>query len=111
MKKVKPHKTVKLVIKTANIDKKMVPVINWLNGFENVLTKFCCEGGKYPHNNESYSPYVIFYCDDQMDLVQIVSKVGHMGVVEIRPPNGVRLIDYCIRFIDKDHLKMFKERL
>jgi hypothetical protein len=118
VQKVKPHTTVKLVIKTANVDRGMVPVVNWLNEFENVVTKFenvvtkfCCEGGKDPVGGDPYHPYVIFACDDPIDLMNIVNKLGHTGVVEIRPPYGVRLLDYCIRFIDKEHLKMFKKKL
>jgi hypothetical protein len=90
----------------------MVPVVNWLNKFESVVTKFCCQGGEdFGGKNPKTAPYVIFGCDDPVDLLNIVSRVSYTGKVVIRPPNDIRLMDYCIDFIDEDHLKFFLERL
>jgi hypothetical protein len=110
MKKAKPHVTARTIIKTANIDTKMVPVVNWLNRFESVVTKFCCQGGQ-DFGGKKSSPYVVFACDDPVDLMNIVNKVSYVGKVVIRPPSGIRLMDYSIDFLDEHHLKIFKERL
>lgn len=110
-KYIKPHPTKKIVIKAANIDKEMISVVKWLNKFDGVVTKYCCQGGnKYPtteNPNHVEPPYVIFSCDHTMQLLEIVEKVGWTGKVEIRPPLGLRLMDYCITFLNKNNLKIF----
>ena len=107
VRKPKKHPTKKLTMKTALIDKGMIPVIKWLNSFSSVVTKWCCQGSDDPRNN----PYVVFACDEPMELLTIVNKVNYDGVVEIRPPYNIRMIDYCIRFPTKANFETFKERL
>jgi hypothetical protein len=110
-RKNKSHPTKKVIIKTANIDKEMISVVKWLNKFEGVVTKYCCQGGhKFPtaeDPNYVDRPYVVFSCDHSLDLLKIVEKVGYTGEVTIRPPLDIRLMDYCITFSNKENLKMF----
>ena len=98
------HKTKSVIIKKAKIDKLIIPVVNWLNEFEYVFTKWSCEGGGHGHNEK---PYVVFSCDSAEELAKISRRVGDFGQLCIRPPYNIRLMDYSIEFISKKALKVF----
>lgn len=111
-KPIKSHPTKKIVIKSANIDKEMIPIVQWLNNFDSVMTKWCCQGEDGEEGVYNWdAPYVVFSCDDPLDLLTIVEKVGYSGIVEIRPPLGIRFLDYCIKFPYKNNLEDFVEGL
>lgn len=101
------HKTKKMIIKTANIDLGMEKVVKWLNKFDSVVTKFCCEGGHKLSLDKLTEPYVVFTCDDSVELIHIVAKIGYLGTVSIRPPHNIRVMDYSITFPNKENLKIF----
>lgn len=107
MKIARKHPTKKIIVKTALVDKGMIPVVKWLNKFESVVTKWCCQGSRQPMDN----PYVVFACDSPYELLTIVERVGYAGVVEIRPPLNIRMMDYCIRFPNKRNFNIFKKSL
>ncbi len=54
---------------------------------------------------------MVFACDDAIDLMKIVNWVGYTGTVEIRPSQGIRLMDYSLRFPNKENLNIFIEDL
>lgn len=73
------HKTVDIVIKRAEVDEEIVPLVEWLNSFKGVVTLYCCQGhtkeevcedGRFP-----YSTYVLFTCSNQWSLMQILEKM------------------------------------
>ena len=51
------HKTKEITIKTAHIDEDMIPLVDWLNSFDDVTTLFCCQGDE---EDERFPPYVRF---------------------------------------------------
>jgi len=60
------HETELIPIKVAEIDKEMVPIVRWLNSYEDVWTLFCCQG-----NDEDKQPFVFFHCTSLADLYKI----------------------------------------
>ncbi len=100
---MKDHKTKKILIKSADVDVKIIKVVNWLNSFETVFTKYSCQG------DSKNKPYVVFACDTSDELFKISSKVGYLGRIYIRTPFEVRLMDFVLEFFSKSDLKMFKE--
>ena len=90
------HDATRIVLKRAVVDKKMQPIIKWLNSFDGVFTRWCCEGmctieEDYP------KPYVLFYCDGQEDLNEILRSLRDYGKVEVEFYQN-RMIRYCLRF-------------
>jgi len=65
------HETEEIVIKSAKVDKKIVPVVNWLNTYRNTFTIFSCEGDPCAGD----IPYVMFFCWDNDSLTKIVEKL------------------------------------
>jgi hypothetical protein len=104
---MKKHPTKNITLKTADIDLEMIPVVKWLNKFQSVTTKWCCQGSNKPYD----TPYVVFSCDQSLELLTIVERIGYTGAVEIRPPLGIRTLDYCIRFPNRRNFKVFKNGL
>lgn len=101
---MKKHKTKSISLKRINVDIKIIPIVDWLNSFDSVFTKFSCEGGKH-------KPYIVFSCDSSRDLFEITRRVGTYGVVSIRPALDIRLMDFYIEFESKKDLKYFVEVL
>ena len=101
-KKYKPHKTETIVLKSANVDKKIIPVIEWLNSFSNVYTTHCCEGDESPH-----LPYVLFWCLEMGTVMEIVRKIRHYGGLSVFWPIESHPYRWRMEFASKKHLKDF----
>lgn len=90
------HVQVQTSIKKSMIDKNILPVIEWLNGFEWVHTRWCCEG----QQGGPPEPYVIFYCENIGTLLDICRWVKYFATVEVEyyePAAGLR---YRMHFRD-----------
>ena len=99
------HKTTLLCIKKARVDKAIVPVVNWLNGFDSVFTRWCCQ------KTILKQAYIIFHCDYENDLAIICRMTNGFGRVEVQEfQNGLR---YCLYFdlAKKDNLNLFVNAL
>lgn len=80
------HPTAILPLKTIRVDKKIVPVVKWLNGLFEVFTVWSCQGT--PATVEKFSseiqydpPYVLFYCScrESLDIIeQLVSRANKL---------------------------------
>lgn len=99
----KPHKTETVGLKEAEIDIKIIPVIQWLNEFENVYTTHCCEGGEPPNEK----PYVVFMCNDFFDLMKIVRDTRNYANCEIFWLEDYMPLRYNLQFAHKKTLKDF----
>ena len=72
-------KTQKIALKTIDVDTKMITMVQWLNQFSSIQTKYCCQGLSpkqkkelfIPNPKHSYHTYVTFTCDNQ-DHLKIV---------------------------------------
>jgi tRNA(Phe) wybutosine-synthesizing methylase Tyw3 len=99
-----PHKTKNIVLKKANIDEAIIPVIKWLNSLPGVWTEHSCEGNqprKDQQRSEVARPYVVFYCHNPVSLVNILSEV-EIGTVTVKLYNGH--VRYNLKFHSKDDL-------
>lgn len=115
------HKTEEVVLKKAEIDKQIIPLIEWLNAFKGVATQFCCEGTTRKEidtgKGQEYGSYVLFTCSDNWSLLQIMQKFTNFAnlckarcEVEFRPEYGYP-IRYDMRFQTKEVLRHFLKYL
>lgn len=98
------HEGKTISVKTAHIDKLMIPIVKWLSAFNSVFTTHCCEEGG---NRE---PYVTFITLDGSELAYITQETqGYVRVIESSFYNGV--LRYTIRFPDQEYLLNFNKHL
>jgi hypothetical protein len=110
MKLPEPHKTESILVRgeMVEVDVGMLPVVRWINSFKSAFTQFCCEGSK------EHEPYVLFYCEDKGELMQVLKKLHHpltdnLTLVLARCEadvfgDGIR---YKITFGNKKYLRKF----
>lgn len=99
MTKASEHTTEDVVIEKAKIDKLLVPIIKWLNNYDDVRTQFCCEGRK------RFKPYIIFYCFNNLVLCTILATIRPYANVEVEFYAGS--LRYRIIFRNKKAIKDF----
>lgn len=69
------HETETLIIdgKAAQVDRNIIPIVNWLNSFDGVTTYACCEGDDWISDLQGLvPPYVAFYCTNETSLIEII---------------------------------------
>ena len=103
------HHAANIVIKRADVDVDMIPLVNYLNSFESVTTLACCQGENGETEDDVVSlpgqrPYVLWTCTDTIDLIKILKKLEHYGVTEIMWNNGKRHFEYRTAFPNKQIL-------
>ena len=77
------HKTKKVIIKEADVDIDISPVVEWLNKFKDVFTLFSCQGG------EKSNSYVLFCCMDNLTLIKILKITNTFADVKVDFYEGV----------------------
>jgi len=92
------HKTRDITIKKGKIDLLMIPTVRYLNSVEETYTEWCCQG------DASSRPYVIFYCNSQPGLIQIVKKFE--GVATIQVEFWGSSLRYYLQFNGPKNLKL-----
>lgn len=106
------HKTEKITIKRANVDRGILPTIKWLNAMNGVETTHCCEGYDKDVVDEhgqvrecAQGPYVLFRCENLHMLCHILEmtrpflrqNTGGIGI-NFYPEWGLRFhIDFKSR--------------
>lgn len=67
------HKQIGVNLKTVLVDKKIAPLVQWLNGFEDCFTEYSCQGLKPSEKNEfsSVLPYIKFTVKNFITLKRI----------------------------------------
>ena len=111
------HKTKNIVIKQEDVDKKIIPVVDWLNSFNGICTLYCCEGYSKKEIDKngrlSFRSYVLFSSSDNWSLMQVMQKFNKFADIW---PARVELnfhpeynypIRYHMVFEDKSVLKKF----
>lgn len=107
----KTHDTKNIVLKRANVDVLMVPVVKWLNSYDHVSTHGCCQG------EDCGSAYVAFCVDGgQSDLLKVLVIIdhfdfGHNVTLTVRSGELPIAIWYRLTFKDLDTLKRFNKYL
>ena len=93
------HKTKNIVLKSANVDLKIIPLIEWLNAKEGVHTLYSCEC-----NDNDNKPYIMWSCSYPPSLVWILHVFSPFATTEIDYYEGS--LRYTSRFGDENSLKM-----
>lgn len=95
------HETVHVPVKFAEVDKGILPVVKWLNDYDQVCTFHSCEG------SAGSKPYVSFIIEFDFGntLNHILTMVEDYARVEVSYHIGTRR--YCIRFDSGKDLKNF----
>jgi hypothetical protein len=97
------HDAWDVVIKTASVDKGVAPVVKWLNSFDGIVTRWSCEGDG--GNDPPRKPYVLFYCEDPMDLIRVAKRDNWgISVHYYEPSGGLR---YVLEFPNAAALNYF----
>jgi hypothetical protein len=96
------HKSSRQVLKAADVDLAIQPVVAWLNSFGTVLTRYSCGG-------DPGGPYVSFYCHDPFELVSafrdLESGCRFNYAVRVEWRDGS--LRYVLRFNSKAALRAF----
>lgn len=112
------HKTEEIIIKQAEVDQQIIPLIEWLNSFNGVDTQFCCEGLTRKQIDEGkgqeYTSYVLFTCSEPWSLMQVMERITNFKdccgrtrcELEFRPNLGYP-IRYDLRFETKEVMRHF----
>lgn len=129
------HQTEKTTIKTADIDREIIPVINWLNSHDFLITLYSCEGREEGDEewsitndgniNSAYRPYISFFtysyikknnCSPDKirqlkNIMDLLSRYGEFDLddYDSSSKNG-RFNFYCFRFHDKPTMREFIEK-
>ena len=105
------HQTKRIVIKDADVDVGIIPVVEWFNSFESVITQFSCQGIDDP-DGIGDCPKVYFQCIDRLDLLKILREIRnyncHMTIDWNFDEYPVR---YCLHFLNAGALKVFIEEI
>jgi hypothetical protein len=83
------HHNQKVIQKRITVDKKIAPLIRWMNNLNGVITQFSCEGAKVLKENNwvnSKIPYVTFNCFCPTSLYYIFTHVA-LYTCEIKVEN------------------------
>lgn len=111
------HKTKNIVIKKADVDKHMVPIVKWLNSFDGVTTLWCCQGNtkkwaKKQKKKLGYaintSAYVMFTCTSETILIRIMDSLWNHTYVKVHYKAG--LLRYTIEWKDRDEFIYWRDK-
>ncbi len=103
------HKTKRIVIKKADVDELIIPVIEWLNDYSGVITFFSCQGEPTDDlvTDRVDKPYVVFTCLDSVELAEILDMLATVAIVEVSWYRETPMIRYIARFIGQKQLSHF----
>ena len=114
---VMAHPTERIAIKSADVDKGIVPVVKFLNGFAGVRTLYSCQGGEDGCQGDtgcqgdaagSSVPYVVFAADDMDALRAVVRSLAYAPcTVEVHWHNDLLPFRFRIAFSGQAHLGRF----
>lgn len=103
---MKKHKATTISVKKARIDKEIQPLVKWINSFDGVFSRWCCEGDYIFPN--IFNGYLTFYCDNTEDLIKICKYTYSFCDIEVdafspvkNSPVGLR---YTMRFVNRENL-------
>lgn len=102
------HKNINIAIKQADIDVEIIPLINYLNSFEGIITRWSCQGDLKPKTKgQYYLPYVTFIAEDFISFKKLLEHLnGAPCEVVAEHFNELITMWFSIRFASKEHLKV-----
>lgn len=91
------HETTEITIKQAEVDLLMVPIVKYINSFEGLTTRWCCQGDE-KNDGSIYLQgcYVIFYSDDNISLIKLLAKFKYLARFEIEYYTESLGLRYCM---------------
>lgn len=70
-----PHETEEIIILKADVDKKIIPIVNWFNKQYGVVTLWSCQGDDKILTGKVDLPYIQFFCHNNLVFVPRVKKM------------------------------------
>lgn len=110
-KSIREHKTQRLVIKQADVDVAIVPVVRWLNSFEGVVTLYSCQGDDDQKRPRAQGPYVLFFCHDPKDLMEILRETRNIADLVVNWAADHMPLRYVLQFHNQNGLKWLKDNV
>jgi len=102
------HETELVIIKEEYVDKKIVPMIQFFNSFNGIITLYSCEG------DEKTSPYISFICRNHNSLSQLVDALSiycEQCFVPMEANFFEGTLTYVVRFENQEALLKATERM
>ncbi len=98
------HKTREIAIKKAQVDIGIIPLVDFLNGFDGIITRWSCEG--YPARSKKVDlPYINFYAEDLQSIQFLLKELQSAPcTVHIQSASELISMSFAIRFENKEHL-------
>lgn len=98
------HPTRRTVIKAADVDVLMVPLVNWLNALDETTTLYCCQGD--PGDEPARGPYVLFTCTNPLQLMRVLDALGRVADVSVYYDREFPVLRYSARFPNRAALAL-----
>lgn len=105
---MRTHVAEDTVIKSAPIDNNIKDVVEWLNSFDEVYTRFSCEGDAGTSNLLD-TAMVMFFCSSLTQLSIICKELRNYGEIKAEFFQGS--LRFCLRFHCSGCFTAFKENL
>ena len=106
------HETETIVLKRAEVDKKIVPMVRFFNSFSGIITLFSCEGS--PDKNSPYKPYISFICRNHNSFFKLVDQLS-LYCEDCFIPMEANVFEgtltYVFRFENQEELLSATERM
>lgn len=102
------HETKRVVLKEAEIDSGIVPLVQWLSSLEGVNTLYSCQGDE----SLSWSAYVCFTCSYRMSLLAVLKEIrdDYQNIrMEVDWYNDMLPVRYVLRFRMVDDCQKFQK--
>ena len=83
------HESKEIIIKKAEVDNFLIPIVEWLNSHKDIHTRFCCEC------EPPEGPFIIFYCELIFPNKEMASVfVDHINEVwEPEPTDKMSIVE------------------
>jgi hypothetical protein len=97
------HKTKSIIIKKGDVDVGIIPLVKWLNSFENVITAYSCQG------SEDIVPYILFHIRANassviLEILTVLERRSFPRNIEISIHRD-GILGYALYFANADELK------
>jgi hypothetical protein len=99
------HKFQEIAIKKAEVDELLIPIVNWLNSFDDIHTRFCCE------NEPPEGPFIIFFCESALTLCTVLKKSKGFASCKVEFYDPAGSLRYSLSFKNKEIAALFAEHI
>jgi len=105
------HEQKNIPLKTISVDSDIIPLVNWLNSFDDIFTLYSCKG------NDLNKPWITFFCNKQSTLYEAFHSLSFRfgekayELCVVISSKGDNLILYKLKIRDEETLKFMCERM